>query len=170
MKNLRVCAWFMYNEKQFFMLEKVLTKRRSKWCWFFFFFFVTLYSYYNKRERRDLNLSSPHKGNLVIPLNYKTLGDFDVSFTRDIYIYIHIIWCCFAAVSLQKNLPVPAFFSQCFYKPLQQISLYQHFFENAGIGNPITAAQNQRFKKCCNRRPITTFFKNSGIGGPKALG
>ena len=43
------------------------------------------------------------------------------------------------------------------------------FFENAGIGNPITAAQNQRFKKRCNRRPITAFFKNAGIGGPKAL-
>ena len=43
------------------------------------------------------------------------------------------------------------------------------FFENAGIGNPITAAQNQRFKKRCNRRHITAFFKNAGIGGPKAL-
>ena len=44
------------------------------------------------------------------------------------------------------------------------------FFENAGIGNPIIAAQNQRFKKRCNRRPITAFFKNAGIGGPKVLG
>ena len=44
------------------------------------------------------------------------------------------------------------------------------FFENAGIGNSITAAQNQGFKKRCNRRPITTFFKNAGIEGPKALG
>ena len=44
------------------------------------------------------------------------------------------------------------------------------FFENAGIGNPITATQNQRFKKRCNRRPIVAFFKNAGIGGPKVLG
>ena len=41
--------------------------------------------------------------------------------------------------------------------------------ENAGIGNPITAAQNQRFTKRCNRRPIAAFFKNAGIGSPKAL-
>ena len=111
MKNLIVCAWFMYNEKQFFMLEKVLTKRRSKWCWFFLF--ITLYSYYNKRERRDLNLSSPHKGNLVIPLNYKTLGDFDVSFTREIYIYIYIythnlmlLWRCFFGFSIRFSFYV----------------------------------------------------------------
>ena len=39
-------------------------------------------------------------------------------------------------------------------------------FENAGIGNPITAAQNQR----CNRRPIVAFFKNASIGSSKTLG
>ena len=44
------------------------------------------------------------------------------------------------------------------------------FFENAGIGNPITAAQNQLFTKRCNKSPIAAFFKNAGIGGPKALG
>ena len=43
-------------------------------------------------------------------------------------------------------------------------------FENAGIGNPITTVQNQRFIKRCNRRPIAAFFKNAGIGSPKTLG
>ena len=43
-------------------------------------------------------------------------------------------------------------------------------FQNAGIGNPIMAAQNQRFIKRCNRRPIAAFFKNAGIGSPKTLG
>ena len=37
-------------------------------------------------------------------------------------------------------------------------------FENAGIGDPITAAQNQRFIKRCNRRLIAAFLKNAGIG------
>ena len=130
MKNLRVCAWFMYNEKQFFMLEKVLTKRRSKWCWFFFFFFfITLYSYYNKRERRDLNLSSPHKGNLVIPLNYKTLGDFDVSFTRDIYIYIYthnlMLLCrCFTT----KKSSCPSVFFPTFLQTATTDKLVPTFF------------------------------------------
>jgi len=43
-------------------------------------------------------------------------------------------------------------------------------FENVGIGNPITATQNRHFTKRCNRRPIAAFFKNAGIGSPKALG
>ena len=43
-------------------------------------------------------------------------------------------------------------------------------FENAGIGNPIMAAQNQRFIKRYNRRPIAAFFKNTDIGSPKMLG
>ena len=58
----------------------------------------------------------------------------------------------------KKNRHVPAF--------LRTAVIDKHvpaFFENAGIGNPITAAQNQR-------RPITAFLKNAGIGGPKALG
>ena len=55
-------------------------------------------------------------------------------------------------LALQKNRPVLA------------------FFENAGIGNPITVAQNRRFTKHYNRRPIATFLKNAAIGSPKALG
>ena len=68
-------------------------------------------------------------------------------------------------LSLQKNRPVPAFLrTTVIDKPIRA------FFENASIGNPITAAQNQRFTKRCNKRPIAAFFKNAGIGGPKALG
>ena len=37
-------------------------------------------------------------------------------------------------------------------------------FENAGIGNPITAAHNWCFINCCNRKPIAVVFKNDGIG------
>ena len=43
-------------------------------------------------------------------------------------------------------------------------------FENTGIGNPITAVENRRFIKRCNKRPIAAFLKNAGIGSPKALG
>ena len=39
-------------------------------------------------------------------------------------------------------------------------------FETAGIGNPITTAQNQRFINHCNRRPIAAVSKNVGIGSP----
>ena len=72
--------------------------------------------------------------------------------------------------ALQKNRPVPAFFFPTFLRTAVIDKPVPAFFENAGIGNPITAAQNQRFKKRCNRRPITAFLKNAGIGGPKALG
>ena len=72
--------------------------------------------------------------------------------------------------TLQKNRPVPAFFFPAFLRTAVIDKPVPAFFENAGIGNPITAAQNQRFKKRCNRRPITAFLKNAGIGGPKALG
>ena len=37
-------------------------------------------------------------------------------------------------------------------------------FENAGIGNPITVAQNWCCINCCNRKPIAVVFKNDGIG------
>ena len=37
-------------------------------------------------------------------------------------------------------------------------------FESADIGNPITAAQNRRFKNRCNKRLIAAVFKNAGIG------
>ena len=67
--------------------------------------------------------------------------------------------------SLQKNRLVPAFLQTAVIdKPVPAL------FENAGIGNPITATQNRRFTKRCNRRPIVAFFKNVGIGSPKALG
>ena len=56
-------------------------------------------------------------------------------------------------VTLQKNRPVPAFLRTAVIdKPVLA------FFENVGIGNPITVAQNQRFKKRCNRRPIPAFL------------
>ena len=73
-------------------------------------------------------------------------------------------------MTLQKNRPVPAFFFPAFLRTAVIDKPIPAFFENAGIGNPITATQNQRFKKRCNRRPITAFLKNAGIGGPKALG
>ena len=76
----------------------------------------------------------------------------------------------FLLCTLQKSRSVPAFFFPSFLRTAVIDKLVPAFFENAGIGNPITAAQNQRFKKRCNRRPITTFLKNAGIGGPKALG
>jgi len=41
-------------------------------------------------------------------------------------------------------------------------------FETAGIGNPITIAQNRRFINRCNRRPIEAISKNAGIGSPIA--
>ena len=77
---------------------------------------------------------------------------------------------CTMLPTLQKNRPVPAFFFPAFLRTAVIDKPIPAFFENAGIGNPITATQNQRFKKRCNRRPITAFLKNAGIGGPKALG
>nr|XP_023892888.1 uncharacterized protein LOC112004883 [Quercus suber] len=71
---------------------------------------------------------------------------------------------------LQKNRPVPAFFFPAFFQTATIDKLVPALFENAGIGNPIAAAQNRRFIKRCNRRPIEAFFKNAGIGSPKALG
>ena len=41
--------------------------------------------------------------------------------------------------------------------------------EIAGIGNPITAAQNWRFINRCNRRPITAISKNAAIESPIAV-
>ena len=79
-------------------------------------------------------------------------------------------WYILLIHTLQKNRPVPAFFFPAFLRTAVIDKPVPAFFENAGIGNPITAAQNQRFKKRCNRRPITAFLKNAGIGGPKALG
>ena len=73
-------------------------------------------------------------------------------------------------MTLQKNRFVPAFFFLAFLRTAIIDKPVPAFFENAGIGNPITMAQNQRFKKHCNRRPIMVFLKNAGIGGPKVLG
>ena len=68
-------------------------------------------------------------------------------------------------LALQKNRPILAFLQTTIIdKPVPAL------FENAGIGNPITAAQNRRFTKHYNKRPIAAFFKNAGIGSPKALG
>ena len=73
-------------------------------------------------------------------------------------------------ISTTKKSSCPSVFFPAFLRTAVINKPVPAFFENAGIGNPITAAQNQRFKKRCNRRPITAFFKNAGIGGPKALG
>ena len=66
-------------------------------------------------------------------------------------------------LALQKNRPILAFLQTAVID-----KLVLALFENAGIGNPM-AAQNQRFTKHCNRRPIMAFFKNAGIGSSKAL-
>ena len=61
------------------------------------------------------------------------------------------------------------FFFPAFLQTVVIGKLVPTLFENAGIGNLITAAQNQCFTKCCNMRPIAAFFKNASIGSPKAL-
>ena len=43
-------------------------------------------------------------------------------------------------VALQKNRPVPAFFFPAFLRTAVIDKPVPAFFENAGIGNPITAA------------------------------
>ena len=68
-----------------------------------------------------------------------------------------------------KKSSCPSIFFLAFLRTAVIDKPVSAFFENAGIGNPITAAQNQHFTKRCNKRPIVAFLKNAGIGGPKAL-
>ena len=68
-----------------------------------------------------------------------------------------------AAPITTKKSSCPSVFFPAFLRTAVIDKHVPVFFENAGIGNPITAAQNQR-------RPITAFLKNAGIGGPKVLG
>ena len=72
--------------------------------------------------------------------------------------------------STTKKSSCPSFFFPMFLQIVVIDKLVPALFENVGIGNPIMAAQNWRFTKHCNRRPIMAFFKNAGIGSPKALG
>ena len=69
-----------------------------------------------------------------------------------------------------KKLSYPNVFFPAILQTAAIDKLVPMLFENVGIGNPITATQNRRFSKRCNRRPIVAFFKNAGIGSPKALG
>ena len=68
-----------------------------------------------------------------------------------------------------KKLSCPSIFFLVLLKTAVIDKLVPALFESAGIGNPIMAAQNWHFTKHCNRRPIMAFFKNAGIGSPKAL-
>ena len=71
--------------------------------------------------------------------------------------------------STTKKSSCPSFFFPMFLQIVVIDKLVPVLFENAGIGNPIMAAQNWHFTKHCNRRPIMAFFKNAGIGSSKAL-
>ena len=76
----------------------------------------------------------------------------------------------FLIVLTTKKSSYPCIFFQMFLQTTIIDKSVLALFENTGRGNPITATQNRRFTKHCNRRPITAFFKNVGIGNPKALG
>ena len=63
-----------------------------------------------------------------------------------------------------KKSSCPSFFSQTLLKTAVIDKPIPALFESTGIGNPITAAQNRRFKNRCNKRLIAAVFKNAGIG------
>ena len=106
---------------------------------------------------------------------------------REVYDYIYISNCCSsestslsfesqlehlgnAEILTTKKSSCPSVFFPAFLQTAVIDKLVPALFENTGIGNPITAAENRRFIKRCNKRPIAAFLKNAGIGSPKALG
>jgi len=81
-----------------------------------------------------------------------------------------LITLAFLLAHTTKKLSCSSVFFPAFLQTVVIDKLVPALFENASIRNPITVAQNQRFTKCCHRRPIAAFFKNAGTRSPKVPG